>query len=123
MKLNLRETSFIHIRNQTPSGKPSNKGGTTICYIIDRHTGFADIGVALCCQKDNFNRKRGRDIAEGRALISATKRALTTKVPLELVDLDPSTGKPKASRSDVITWVIETAKTNGLLKATAREGN
>lgn len=57
----------IHIRN-----KSSNKGGVTIisAWHVWPHgaasTEYIDVGVARCSDKDNFNRKIGRHVAEGR---------------------------------------------------------
>ena len=41
----------------------SNKGGVTVVYVPDK----ARWGAAVCSKRDNFNRKLGRKIAQGRA--------------------------------------------------------
>ena len=47
--------------------KPSPKGGKTECVLI-LDSGEEITGVAYCSMKDNFNYKRGREIAYGRAM-------------------------------------------------------
>lgn len=54
---------FMHIRIMV-DGKPATKGGGTICYaLMDEHVVFS---VAVCSVKDNFCRKIGRQVSEGR---------------------------------------------------------
>ena len=40
-----------------------NKGGVTVVYVPDKQRW----GAAVCSKRDNFNRKLGRKIAQGRA--------------------------------------------------------
>lgn len=60
---------FRHIRNYTLdadlSESISNMGGATICYkeVEPNKIRFA---VALCSDKDNFEKKKGRIISAGR---------------------------------------------------------
>lgn len=60
----MNKTNFAHIR---PNLDP-HSGGCTIAYTdIPRNaTGNIHYAVAFCNAKDNFNKKIGRDIAEGR---------------------------------------------------------
>ena len=57
------ETKMIfHSQPNSPTGKRA-----TIVGIVDDNKTRIDIGVALCSEKDNFQRKLGRIIAERRA--------------------------------------------------------
>lgn len=76
-------TRVIHLRERDSRGWISPKGGQTIVTIT-----MGDLvvsGVAECSPKDNYNKKRGREIAEGRAwaairdLNQATSDALASQ--------------------------------------------
>ena len=57
---------IFHFRPRVPmDGKSvvSGKGGVTIVYLPDSQRW----GASVCSQRDSFNRKLGRKIAEGRA--------------------------------------------------------
>lgn len=61
---------FIEYKNQF-NGVASieSKGGTTIAYEVvntDNNTKIINYAVARCNPQDNFNRKIGRAISEGR---------------------------------------------------------
>jgi len=62
-----------------------NRPVATIVALSPEH-----IGVAICCKKDSFNKKRGRAIAEGRAHKSTS--------PI----IPERDGLPKAIESEVI---------------------
>lgn len=56
---------FVHIRNYMEDGSVSSKGGYTIAYDPLTNDSFA-FAVAKCHEKDNFNKKTGRNKAAGR---------------------------------------------------------
>ena len=56
---------FIFRESATWKGKPT-KHRRTFVIIVGRVR--ADVGISRCSTLDSFNRKRGREIAEGRAL-------------------------------------------------------
>ena len=47
---------------------PESKGGTTIASIINERGNVVAVGRAFCSLQDQFNYRRGRLIATGRAL-------------------------------------------------------
>lgn len=56
--------------NEWKNIQPLARGGKTVCEIIDdsnKENKLMSTGVAVCSMSDNFNYKRGRDIAVGRA--------------------------------------------------------
>ena len=56
--------------NEWKNIKTLARGGKTVCEIVDdsnKENKLIGIGVAVCSMSDNFNYKRGRDIAVGRA--------------------------------------------------------
>lgn len=63
-------TFFIHLRNFVPSqlGEfklvPGTHGGLTVAYKVE--DGKALVAYARCSLKDNFSRRKGRLISEGR---------------------------------------------------------
>jgi len=66
------EALFVYSRNRGfVSGKhwkPHPRGGETIAYIMDDEGRVVASGVATCSLSDNFNYRRGREIALGRAM-------------------------------------------------------
>ena len=56
--------SFIFREAATWRGKPTKGRRTFVVFIRD---GFAHFGVSKCCKKDQFIRRRGLEIAIGRA--------------------------------------------------------
>jgi len=62
-------TNFIHMRYTTEvNGEPEidGRGGLTIAYQLDPESSSLRIGYAKCSRVDLYNKRRGRDIAEGR---------------------------------------------------------
>lgn len=51
-----------------PPFKPLERGGKTVCIILDEETGVETVGVSHCSLSDQFNYERGRRIAHGRAV-------------------------------------------------------
>lgn len=60
-------TKFIHIRRGIGAGL-QEKGGATIAYEFNPDTRQAQYAVAKCSTRDNYCKKIGRDIAQGRLL-------------------------------------------------------
>ena len=58
---------FYHFRlvDQEYLDQPASKGGVTICFVPNSVGGYA-AGVAICSNFENYNKKIGRLIAEGR---------------------------------------------------------
>ncbi len=57
---------FLHVRPQQ-DGKPTTRGGVTVAYVFNPEMDQVDHwAYARCSSKDNFCRKTGRIIAEGR---------------------------------------------------------
>jgi len=54
---------FIHYRVKE-YGKLSARGGITVCY--QHHDGTVHFGFARCSMSDNYDKKRGRVLAEAR---------------------------------------------------------
>jgi hypothetical protein len=70
----------LHFRIEDEQGKVSSHGGMTVAIvpITDPPDGYRSpmvgIGVAVCHPKDSFTRKRGREIAVGRANVGWFRR-------------------------------------------------
>lgn len=61
----LRDFTDDHVKSGV---KPFERGGMTICNIIDADTKFIlASGTAYCSMSDHFSYRLGRLIAEGRA--------------------------------------------------------
>jgi len=58
---------FIFRESATLKGKPT-KGRRTFVVIVPMGYDYVYIGVARCCEKDQFNRRIGVAVARGRAL-------------------------------------------------------
>lgn len=59
----MSQVKFLHYR-VVENGQVSCKGGATIAYVTgEEGVSFAE---AYCSQRDNYNRRLGRDIALGR---------------------------------------------------------
>lgn len=57
---------YLHLRN-IKNGKALSKGGVTVAYeapLPEENT--IKIAIAYCSDSDNFSRKIGRAVAEGR---------------------------------------------------------
>ena len=48
--------------------KPYERGGMTVCEIVDQNDNVLNKGIAVCSYADNFSYRLGRLIALGRAL-------------------------------------------------------
>lgn len=48
--------------------QPAPTGGSTICRILDAEGNVVAGGNAFCCERDNYSRRLGRVISQGRAL-------------------------------------------------------
>lgn len=87
------QTFYGHLRNDvrtpTASGgsriEVSNQGGLTVAWRADVPNNVLVYSVAICSDKDNFNKKIGRTIAEGR--LKANKAHIMTD--LKLSDMTP----------------------------------
>ena len=61
-------TKFIHIRARRINGSVLEKGGITVAYDFDPYTRIARFAVAHCSKRDNYCKRIGRDVAQGRLL-------------------------------------------------------
>lgn len=61
-------TKFMHVRNHVGEGDVETKGGVTIAYTEEAvPEGIRVIfATAVCSSRDNYCRRTGRVIAEGR---------------------------------------------------------
>lgn len=53
---------------QLLKGAPAAKGGMTLVDVVDGEGNVLAQGAAPCSKKDNYDRRKGRTIALGRAL-------------------------------------------------------
>lgn len=59
---------------QTKNGPDAMfKRKATVAFLVNPETGDWSRGVAVCSDRDNFDKKRGRDIAMGRAVKAMTQ--------------------------------------------------
>lgn len=59
--------SFMHFRSVNTDGTINSRGGATVAFKLTRDGSKVDkFAVALCSPNDNFDRRRGREIAGGR---------------------------------------------------------
>jgi hypothetical protein len=63
MNLSPGRILYFHVRDGFEG--VANKGGGTAAFELQEN-GTWKVGIALCSEKDNFNRKLGRLIATGR---------------------------------------------------------
>lgn len=56
--------TFMHYRKYNRQGQIESRGGLTLAVNLDGRA--IHVAMAECGRKDNFDRKRGRMIAEGR---------------------------------------------------------
>ncbi len=68
--MNTNKINYLHIRKVDPRYKEVKyfaRGGFTVAFRVHHLVGdkgmFVQVAVARCSNKDNFNRKTGRDIA------------------------------------------------------------
>lgn len=64
--MHYRPYSSVFDANIVAIDTVEGKGGLTIAYVEDAEKGTIEFASAICHENDNFNRKLGRDIAEGR---------------------------------------------------------
>ena len=50
--------------------QPLHTGGATEASIVNEEGEIVAMGLSLCSERENFNKKIGRDIAKGRAFKS-----------------------------------------------------
>lgn len=58
---------------------PAAKGGETEARVFGPDDSLVAIGVATCHERDNFNRRIGRDVALGRALKRLEQKQLMAR--------------------------------------------
>lgn len=68
------KTTFYHFRVKKNNVIQSNGGVTVACVTGD---GFYSLDYARCSKSDNYSKKKGRLIAEGRALKKFHNNVLT----------------------------------------------
>jgi len=65
--------TFRHLRRTNLSyNRVHAKGGATFCFLVEPNNGVFHFSVALCSNKDIFNKERGRQIAFGRMTLNHT---------------------------------------------------
>jgi hypothetical protein len=58
---------FFHFRNKDEEGSPRTRGGFTVAYEFDEGTdSVTRWALTRCSDKENFCRKTGRTVSEGR---------------------------------------------------------
>ena len=57
---------FAHFRNISKDGKVSERGGATVAFEVGDDNRVGRYAVARCSMLDNFDRRRGREVAGGR---------------------------------------------------------
>lgn len=67
-ELNLPAPSLVHIRLYDEDGELLPQGGATYAYLLKLVDGqlIADVGIAVCSDLDNFNKRIGASIAVER---------------------------------------------------------
>ena len=68
---------YIHMRFYEKNGNPTRFGGITVAYKIEKtesNTSVAACSVARCSLSDPFNKRLGREIAQGRWIKCFDKR-------------------------------------------------
>lgn len=63
-------TRYWHFRNRNEKGEIESCGGVTVAVVL--FGGASRWGVARCSSRDNFSKKLGRVISEGRATSQTT---------------------------------------------------
>lgn len=56
---------FMHFRH-TNNGQVNSRGGATVAYQVDKNNNVTKFAIARCSDKDNYCRKTGRNLANGR---------------------------------------------------------
>lgn len=77
---------FLHIRKENDIREMSIKGGITVAYEVDDDT--VEIATARCSDRDNYCRKTGRSIAEGRFRAGKTRTLALAQAgvtPIEVI--------------------------------------
>jgi len=59
-------TKFIHIRTQDEQGRIAAHGGVTVAYVEHEDHSQATYAISICTRNDNYDKRRGRQIAQGR---------------------------------------------------------
>jgi hypothetical protein len=70
-----RKEGFVKISDGTTTTEKEpvfNRGGSVFCHIVDEKTGKESVGVSYCSFSDNFDYRKGKQIAYGRALKTLT---------------------------------------------------
>jgi len=75
--------SFMHYRKYDRQGQIESKGGLTLA--IERHGNQLIVAMAECGRHDNFNRKLGRTIAEGRLRARSNNHLVQLELPPDTV--------------------------------------
>lgn len=68
-----RNCGWIDVMKDTGI-KPYERGGMTVCEIVDKDDNVLAKGSAVCSYADNFNYRLGRIIAVGRAVDQMNQR-------------------------------------------------
>ncbi len=73
--------TFMHYRKHDRMGQIKPCGGLTLGINYDKATGTVTVALVDCGKTENFNRKRGREIAEARLdlFLSGSQREKLSK--------------------------------------------
>jgi len=71
----MSKIQFIHRRPVDAATRDfSSRGGFTVAYRAVPEDNHVEYSVAVCSDRDNFNKKLGRDIAAGRLTRGMARR-------------------------------------------------
>jgi len=72
--------NYLHIRHYTPEGKMDPRGGFTVAFERNPvDSTMLHFAMAKCSKKDVYNKKRGRQVAEGR--LAKRRHLMTVMIP------------------------------------------
>ena len=84
---------FAHFRNFKQDGKVSERGGATVAYEMDNDNRVTRYAVARCSLLDNYDRRRGRELAGGRLNTPFMHYRINTKVEDFIRTMDTNIGE------------------------------
>lgn len=105
------DTTFHHIRiarrNKMGDLEPSSRGGITVCVL--RTEDGPVFGIAACSPLDNYDKRKGRVISEGRARSKSEKLAhVRHRGRINLTDVAQLTRAWPGERASDLLWLTRT---------------